>query len=249
MLSGIRIGIRSGIQSGLNPGGIATDGPAGAIYTPARAADWAALSLTTPNSIWPCSEASGNLVDSVAGVVGVPNGAVSYQNTVTNWTRKFVGFSEAATGQRFGIPNSTYSPATASQANLVYARIDTVSGTNRGISSLGANLQLRFSSAGLLQIVNGGAVTTGAYDYRDSAVHPFLVIHNRTATTTTVFTDKETLSVAYTSGTDSANKGLGCVAATTAPVSYVGYWAHWSGASAEAVGKPTVEGLGWTMAY
>jgi hypothetical protein len=100
-----------------------------------------------------------------------------------------------------------------------------------------------------LQIVNGGSVTTGAYDYRDSAVHPFLVIHNRTAATTTCFSDKETLSVAYTSGTDSANKGLGNVGATTAPVSYVGYWVHWSGASAEAVGYATVSGLGWAMAY
>jgi hypothetical protein len=251
-LSGIRSGIRSGLLSGINPradGSLATtDGPGGAIYTPIDAAEWTAIGLTAPNSLWLCQEASGNLSDSIGAVTGTANGSLTYANSITDWSRKFLSFTEA-TSQRVGIASGTYSPATASQAGLIYSKITSMAVANRTLIGLGTNIYLRFTAAGVLQIVNGGAAASGAYDYRDGAVHPFLIIHNRTATTSSVFTDKETVSVAYTSGTDVANKGIAGFTTNTPPVHSTGYWAHWSGAAAEAVGKTTVSTLGWTMAY
>jgi hypothetical protein len=223
------------------------DGPGAAIYTPVNAAEWTALGLTAPNSLWLCQEASGNLADSIGAVTATANASPTYENSVANWSRKFLGIAQTA-NYKFGIGVGTYSAATASQANLQYTKVITANTATRSMQSLGSNVQLRFTTGGILQLVNGGAATSGAYDYRDGAVHPFLLIHNRTASTTTCFTDKETLSVAYTSGTDVLSKGIG-LSTNTSPEAQVGYWAHWSGAAAEAVGKATLVSLGWTMAY
>ncbi len=252
---GIRTGLYTGLWSGLDtvyPAGgitVATDGP-GAVYVPASSADFSQLSITTPDSLWLLQDASGNPASAIGAVTPTAAGVASYSNAVTSWTRVFYGFSEASTNQRVGVALGTYNPATASQSALVYAKVETVSAASRILFGVSAAIYARYTAGGLLQIVNNGSAVTGTYDYRDGNVHPYLLRYNLTNSTVTLFTDKEQLSPVFTTGIDVTTKGLGAVTSgATTPVCKIGYWAHWAGASAEAVGKPTLVSLGWSMAY
>lgn len=228
---------------------VPSDGPAGAIFVPATSADFVALGLTAPSSLFLCQEASGNLADSIGAVTATAAGSPTYQNAVTDWTRKFVGFTSAV-GQYFGIAGGTYGPDAASQAPLIYAKLNSAAVASRSLLSVSSTVTIRFTTGGLVQIVNGGSVGTGAYDYRDSNVHPFMLRYNRTGTTTTLFTDKETISATYAAAGDVATKGIGAISAgATSSDAAVGLLAWWSGAAAEAVSKTTLSTLGWTLAY
>ena len=225
---------------------VATDGPDG-VFVPATADEFAALTLTAPNSLFLCDEASGNLADSIGAVVGTAGVTPTYQNTVTDWTRKFLGFNEEST-ERFSIIDGTYNPSTTSQAQLIYAKVETVSVASRRLMSFSATALVRFTTGGLVQLVNGANLTAGVYDYRDGDVHPFLLKFDRTGTLTSLWTDKEELTVTWTTSADAATKGIGGGTGTP-PASKVGYWAWWSGSPAEAVGKATLTALGWSLAY
>lgn len=228
---------------------VAIDGAAN-VFTPSSAADFTALGLTAPSSLWLCQEASGNAADSIGAVTLTAGGTPLYSQAVAGWTRVGFGFNQTA-NQRFSVGAGTYDPSASSQAILLYAKADTVSGTPRALATLGQvtgnNLYCAFTSAGLVRIVNFAVINNGAVDHR-GAVHPYLFVYNRTAGTVRVYTDAEQINGTYNATVTDGNKGL-CANGLTSFAGQTLWAAQWSGAAAEALNKTTLQALGWTVAY
>lgn len=228
------------------------DGPSSAIYVPQSSADFTALSVTVPDSLWLCQEASGNLSDSIGAVTLTANGSPLYQQTVTGWTRKGLGFNETA-NQRFSVGAGTYNPGTSSSAVLFYYRHSLSTTGVRYAWTLGSasgnSLYARINAAGTAAINCIGNVTSGTYNYQEDVVHPFLFVYNRTAGRVRIYTDQEQINGTYGSGVLDATKGLGAGSGTSVDGEIL--WAcQWYGAGAEAVdAKTTLSALGWTLAY
>lgn len=237
----------------LSSAGVVTVSQDGAdsVYVPLSSADFTKLGLTVPDSLWLAQEASGNLSDSIGAVTLTANATPTYQQSVTNWTRKGVGMTQAS-AQRFTVGSGTYNPFTSSSAILVYFRSISAAGV-RFVWTLGSpsgnTLYMRLNGGGQLGINCIAQITNGTYNFHEDVVHPALFVYNRTAGTVKIYTDEEQITGTYGSGVTDGNKGIG----TSSGTSFNGYalWAcQWYGAGAEAVDTKTVlSTLGWSLAY
>lgn len=251
-------GLQRGLLRGLKRGLGVSVGPSvpneGGIFFPSTAAHFASLGIATPSHLWPCQEASGNLADSLGGLSLVAAGTPLYQQSVPGFTRKAVGFNEGA-GQRFTVAaGSGPNPATTSVAWLGYFRMTAgVGGVNRrvlcacdGIATTGVMANLTTSNVVRLLCVAVGA--NGSYDYNDGALHPMLLVYDRTNSLVRCYTDKEQVNGTYNSGAVDAAKGLGAPTNNSFPGAIP--WAIAAGgATAEGYGKTTLQKLGWALAY
>lgn len=229
---------------------VAIDGPS-SVFTPASAADFTALGLTAPSSLWLCQEASGNAADAIGAVTLTAGGTPTYNQAVASWTRTGFGFNQTA-NQRFSVGAGTYDPSASSQAILLYAKVDTVTSTPRALAVLGqatgASLYCAFTNAGLVRITNNAVNVSGAVDHRNSLVNAFLFVYNRTAGTVRVYTQLEQVNGTYSATVTDGNKGL-CANGLTSMAGQILWAAQWSGAAAEALSKTTLSTLGWTLSY
>jgi hypothetical protein len=115
---------------------VGTDGPLG-VYIPASGADFTALGLPTPDFLWLCQESSGNLLPTIgdSSVQLAPSGSPLYQQSVSGWTRKFVGTTEGVSTQGFRTVSSLLNlSAGESYAMLGLASV--------AIASAGGNVML-----------------------------------------------------------------------------------------------------------
>ncbi len=230
------------------------DGPRKLIRVPVVPQDWTDLGLRAPDYVWPCQEASGNLASTASTLALVAANGPTYQTTVTDWSRKSVNMAEAS-GVRFtAAAASGPNPASTSVAWLIYFKLTAgVSGANRrllvgaaGLTTTGVGVNITTANVARIYCVNVAA--NGVYDYNDGAVHPLLLVYNRTASTVAYFTDKETLAGTYNAGVVDAAKGLGEAAQNSAPAGVL-YMTAAAGAVAESYGKSTLSALGWALAY
>lgn len=234
-----------------------SDGPGGAIFAPASAADYTLLGVTAPNNLFLCQEASGNLADSIGSLTLTANGTPTYAQAMpTGWTRKGVGFTEGA-NQRFITAIATGpDPSATSVMYMAYAVCDNGSpAATRNILTCGTTLAIEHNS---LDRLLGDNVTTTATDSTtlpgaDALVHPMVLVHDRTNSTFTMYTDEAKTVGTYNATAVDGNKGLGGAGAiTTAFHGKVCYFAIWSGASAElssAQVKSRLQALGWTIPW
>lgn len=136
-----RVGVHVGAVLGMGRGGAVVNPMSGVTqdaaslkYVPAVAGEWtqtlAVSGIASGNPIdwYLCQEAAGNLASSGAGLVLTANGAPLYQQNVTGWTRKGVGFTNAA-NQRFTAAAATGpNPSTTSMLWLWYLSITAAPG-------------------------------------------------------------------------------------------------------------------------
>lgn len=226
------------------------DGPS-SVYVPTSAADFTALGLTVPDSLWLCQEASGNADDVFNAMDLTPTGSPTYAQAVTNWTRTAFGFNQTS-NQRFS-GSTAYDPSAASSAMLVYAEFVAALSTPRGLMTLGqttgASLYSAFTNAGLVRITNNAVNVSGASDHRGGGVRPYLFVYNRTAGTVRVYTNLEQINGTYSATvTNSANKGF-CGSGVTSFEGKILWGCQWYGAGAEAQAKATLTTLGWSLPY
>lgn len=252
LIAGLQSSSSAGLYSGLNNTKGANAG-AGGVYVPTTSAEFTALGITAPSSLWLAQEASGNLTDSLGTLTLSANASPLYTQQVAGWARYGVGFNEQ-TAQRFqaaaGVGPDV---ATQSVAWLVYLKLAGVQGGTRrvlhaaeGFTTTGVQVAITTSNQLQLRCVNVG--TTGSYDYNDGAVHPVLLAYNRTAGTVRIYTDKEQINGTYSAGAVDAAKGWGASAGT----SFLGqilYGFAAGGATAEGYAKSTLSALGWSLAY
>ncbi len=256
IITGVQTGVDFAPNTGVNPSSAPaadTDATSGK-YVPSTAGQFTALGITAPNHLWLCQEASGNLSDTIGAVTLTANGTPLYQQTVTGWTRKGVGFNEAA-NQRFGAaaalgPNV----GTTSVLWLGYARVASTPTGNRTI--LGPNIsgtnacKLEVTTAPYPRANINGGVSLGSTSVSTS-VQPFAILLDRTNSRAAVYTSQEKVAGTYSALVADGMKGLGAAGGSSWTGQCV-WMAAWAGASAEisdAQVKTLLQTLGWTIPW
>lgn len=199
---------------------------------------WTAVGLANfpnviPASLYLCQESSGDLVDSIGSITLTANGTPTYQQTVTNCTRKGVGFNSGV-NQRFtaGI-GSGPNPATTSTMWLW--RLDvTSSGIVTGnvllVSDAVVNYKLLITTTPVFQVSINGLTNNGVSNpISGSTMWADIQDDNKNAKST-CHTGQEKITSTFSSLVVDGLKGLG------GAVSWNGhavYGVRFDGASAE----------------
>ncbi len=252
IVSQIRSGIVSGLRNGVNTAKVSTDGAL--VYVPETAADFTALGIAAPSSLWLCQEASGNLSDSIGSVTLTANATPTYRNSVSGWSRYAVGSSEAA-NQRFRFAAGTYTPVANSAAWLVYIGAATPAGTRVFLRPVdgAVNAALSYLTTGKIRLgiggVNADSTSTAYVSTGGATIHPVLYVYNRTASTVKVHTDLEEWSGTFADLTNDGNKGFFGDGGTSPASGRVNLVATWHGTSATTLTKATLAALGWPISY
>ncbi len=236
----------------------AADGPGNTIYRPLVASDFTLLGITTPGHSYGCQEASGNLADSIGGMTLTAAGSPGYQQTMpTGWACKGVSFTEVSS-QKFGVGSGTGpDPSSTSVMYLIYAVCDNGSpAATRTLMGCGTTLGLEHNATDRLL---GDNVTVTATDATtlpgaDALVHPMVLVHDRTNSTFTIYTDEAKTTGTYNATALDGNKGIGgaFAAVTTSFHGKICYFLIWSGADAELNStqvKARLTALGWTIPW
>ncbi len=230
---------------------VGRDGP-GNVYVPLTAADWVSLGLVAPGWQWNCQDTATPLAAAIGSITLAAQGAGGhvYQQSVTGWTRKFVGYSAETANARFSTTDTALDAAIGeSVAWLIYVSASLASASVRGVLQVSATPN------------NSIMVTTLAYRQSHNAVNNTMAtvpdiatvvpaIWYRNATTdvsglimpgdhVTATTHEEAAFAASTT------KGLGMNGANSATARYC-LAASWKGVDAETIAVPaTLTTLGW----
>lgn len=211
------------------------------IAVPASATEWSAfiaakgLSISVPSSLWLMQESSGNLSDSIGSLTLTANGTPLYQQSVTGWTRKGVGFNEGV-AQRFAAASGVGpSPATTSQTWLWLCAITSTPSATRMIatvSTAATSFDARYLSTGHVRAQIAGTNADGTGAPTGAGVMPFALKYNRTGSESKVFTGQEKLAPIYSASVGDGFKGVGG-GTTNAITGQCVYGAMWSGTAGE----------------
>ena len=255
--AGITVGARAGVAVGistdqLSAGGTG-DGPSGSILVPMTGASFSAATGRTPTHAYTCQEASGNLIDQVGAVNLVAAGTPLYQQTVSGWTRKGVGFNETV-NQRFSVSAGTGWNATVTPvAILAYFTVRTPAAMRNVIilSDAGAaacSCMLN-GVTGLLRTQCAATTNDGVTDHRDSAVHAGLLTLDIAGTTTNRYTDLEKDNGTFAAGVLDGIKGIGALSGLNSHLGEVLALWVFEGTDAQfsdAQAKSMLQALGWS---
>lgn len=211
---------------------VAVDGP-GSVYVPVTSAQWTALGLTAPTTLYPCQEAAGALVDAnaVRNLTVVGTGHL-YSQVVAGWTRTFVGFGLSAAG-RFADATGP-DPATNSIAFLMYLQLVSSPALSRQVAQIASptvfTLQVTSTATGQYRLSNGTTKDGGAGPA--GLVMPVLILHNRAQSMARIYTGQERIAGTYNGSVAGRFLAIGNGGTSTAAMR-VGLAAEWSGAAAE----------------
>lgn len=241
------------------------DGPGTPVYRPYYPEHFPLINaaMTEPDYMWTCGEASGNLNDLCNGPPGVLTAGtnVSYSNTLTGWTRPFVGITAESAGSGFrALASALWNIGSQSVFALSYSAAVGSSG-NRCLLLLGGGngVQLEIVAAGQATCFVNSVRATGTFVYEAATptVYPFVFHYDRRgAGDARVYTNKEAIVGTWANLGDNV-KGLGSNTLAS-PIARHGLLAVWVGANAELMmdlggslqgGKTTIANLGWAMAY
>jgi hypothetical protein len=181
---------------------VATDGPDG-VYVPASAADFALLDIAEPTHLWLCQDAATPLA-AAAGGITLPHdgttGDLSYQNTVTGWTRKFLGMT-GGSSNRWTTQNAALDiPLNGSVACLVYAAADGAV-ASRGVAALASDefmIVVNAADQAVCRCTGGNGTGSVASFDNITTVRPFLYVRDCVANTTRVYTHAEQVNATHT---------------------------------------------------
>ena len=239
------------VAEGTVTASVPVDGPGSVVYCPITADHWSNLSIATPTLCYGCQDTSGNLLPSIGSIELAPNASPLYAQTVTNWTRTFVGTVDTTAEQRFASADASLSLSSGeSVAMLVYMSAAVVSGTARLFNVASHAWALQMSGNGNITGRFNNVAATGSNHESLTTVHPYLWVRNATADTCKVFSDLQEVTGTHSEiAVTIVGMGIGALAAGVAADSRVGLIAYWKGASAEGLGKATLQALGWSLAY
>lgn len=250
---GIRVGAAAGARVGAAVGvsadpivppasssliaGVTRDATSG-WYFPANAAEWtllmaaAGLATGNPSSVHNDQEASGNLADSVGSVTLVQTGAGHlYQQTVTGQSRKAVTTVDGTAGQKWINTTVAPDPGVVSTLWLQCIRFPAVApAANRDLIANSASMDMRFTSGGKLQIING-ATTAGTANPLGT-VQFVALQHDLTNSVWAAYTHQEKIAGTFAAVASNPSYMVGGQTAAAADAGYL-YDALFGGVAAE----------------
>lgn len=222
---------------------VATDGPHD-WFIPEIADDFDALGLATPDFLWLCDDASGDLVNSIGAATPLAPNATGhlYQQTVTGWSRKFVGTDGATVEQSWRTTDAALDLTSGQSCAIVcLASCATPAANTRVIMGISGGNDLLGLSApgGLLRtghagIVVNGTVAQGGID----DVHIFVWYRNATTNVSGAVSSSDAVSGTHDEGARTGVvRGLGALSLTAGsgipPNGRYGWFAVYLGANAE----------------
>ncbi len=229
------------------------DGPQN-VYVPAVAADWTNLGLPAPTAQWGCQESTGNLVSNIGSVDLAPGGSGHlYQQSVSGWTRKFVGLVNDSVGQCWHSSSTALDLTTNEHmAWLLYASVQSSPAATRSLLKLAASggavaLQIRQGTDGVRVAWSGNASMSTVHNGIDT-VHCYLLFRN-TSSGGDLLTDIMNGNIFADNRAFTGSKGLGDDTGAVMSAR-IGFAAFWKGSDADTIAnKTTLQTLGWTVTW
>ena len=147
---------------------VSIDGP-DSWYVPATTSDFEALGLPTPDYLWLCQEGSGSLSSAIGSLTLTKNATGHlYEQTVTGWSRKFLGTDGSTAGQSWRTSSAVLDMASGeSMAMIVLASHTQASGSTRSLlatASTGAGI-LFAGTTGIIRSQHGTNIADGTEDH------------------------------------------------------------------------------------
>lgn len=225
--------------------------PASGKSFPANATEWDtfisanSLGISTPDHLYLCQEASGNLADSIGSDPLTAVGTILYQQAATGYTRLAVQPSGA--GSNYFL-SSTYNPNTTSQFCLIVC--EHVSTTNRYFAQYGSN-----ASLGVRLWFNGTAFNTISSSGIDGStsntgMRPWFFSYNRGTSDILGGSDHQILSPPSDNfAANAAATYIGGISGGASSAPKIVYIARWVGAAAEAITQDKIEALLTAMGF
>jgi hypothetical protein len=180
------------------------------------------------------------------------NASPLYQQTVSGWTRYFVGTTDGVAGQRFTTTDASLDAGSGvSMAMLVYMAWDSASARRLFIAGGDNNTLRSVASTGQIRSFHNGTGTSSTADLGDTTVRPYIWYRNATSNASGLLTLAEALVGTHDeTATSAAQRGIGAPGANLAATSKVGLVSYWTGADAETIAaRATLTTLGWTVAW
>jgi hypothetical protein len=198
LVVGLEVGLSAGLAVGLNPRQVtvSTDGPDG-WYVPETAEEFAALGLNVPDFLYLLRETSGNLaptIGSASVTFDVVGTGQLYQQSVTGWTRPFVGTDGATVGQAWQTTNAALDiGAGESYADIIYCAH--TAATRTIIACQGANDRINsVVTTGVIRTVHNNVAADGAVGHGGlTAVHQLGWQRRADTDVSGTYTDLETI--------------------------------------------------------
>lgn len=241
-IHGPKHGVRHNDQLG---GGIAVFQDGG-LYLPTSAADFLALGLTAPTSLWPLQEASGSLVDVISGVNLTVMGTPSYAQSVPGFATVKGFTTTEVSNQRAA--NTTTAPNAGTTSVLtiaIVAEMTTAPVANRVLLAHGTNADLlhnasdrlvgRFAGVQSAQVVDPGGTRFVALQ------------SDRTNAAARLVTDQANTTGTYNATIAGISTSIGSSGNTPPAAQWIRLW-QYSGTAAE-LSAAQIKAIGQTLGF
>lgn len=256
IITGVQTGVDAAPNTGVNPSGAPaadTDATSGK-YVPSTAGQFTALGLAVPSHLWLLQEASGNAADTIGSCTLTPANSPLYQQTVTGWTRKGIGFNQTANQRLAAAAGVGPNIGTTSVLWLGYVRVTSAPAAVRTV--IGPNIsgtaqcRVDITTTPVARANINSTLATGGSTIT-SAVRPIAILLDRTNSRAVVYTDQEKVTGTYSALVADGAKGLGSSGGTSFPGECVWMTAWTAGAAelSDAQVKTLLQTLGWTIPW
>ena len=239
---GLVHGLRHNDQIGSGPGVLQDGG----LYFPSSSADFTALGLTAPASLWTLQEASGNLTDVIGGIGLTVVGTPSYAQSVPGFS-VVKGFTTTEVANQRAT-NTTTAPNAATTSVLLVgivsemaaapaaARTLLSNGTNSDVlHNTSDRLVGRFAGVQAAQVVDPGGTRFVALQV------------DRTNSAARLVTDQANTVGTYSATITGIQIGIGGAGATPPAAQWLRLWAY-TGAAAE-ISAAQIKTIGQTLGF
>lgn len=222
---------------------------------PVDATEWSTLiaaeglATAVPDHLYLCQETTGDLVDAIGGVNLTATNTPLYQQAVTGWARKAVGWNDAGVA-RFQRTTTFTAPSAQAYFFLAYYASTGTPAAARFVVQVGTSV-----SAGLQALTTGkfrtnsGANVANATNNMGTVVRPLALLADSTNNVTIGADDQETMTPTHA---DAGTAGV-YIPGTTTPGGRLVYLAIWRGTKAEAFSRANIkalqEALGFSVAW
>lgn len=216
---------------------------------------YAGLSVSVPNSLWRCQEASGNLADSIGSLTLTAVNSPGYSGAAAGWTRVGVTTADAGTARFSAAAASGPNPTTTSSLWIWYVAVTSAAATRMISHGGGATAPADVSSQVLatLKLRNRCvAVTTDGTATMATTAQPIGILYDRTGARTVSYSLAEKVTGTYSASVTDGNKGIGASTGSTTPAATYIYGFMFSGAAAElpdATVKSLLTALGFAIPW
>jgi hypothetical protein len=244
--------------------GLVTRDASSLIYCPATAAEWTATmaaaglsAIGNPTQLWKLQEASGSPADSIGSATLTANGAVSYQQTVSGWTRKAIVPTSGGANYLFNNSDGALSDgSTVPVTLLMYVAITSTPGADVDVALIGDSNGPKaiVTSANKPKLMINASVTATGGSALGTGVRPWVISTpgGVAPAYNNLYDDLEVVAPASTNCSSALKQVFFGGVVEAAPSMQMLYAAQWAGTGKSMTTAQTrtlLSTLGWSPAF